>query len=153
MDFGEISDIIVGAIAIGSVIYGMLIKPLVGQKRRHDSAGTGTVSGSRQVKAQRKYAPGRPAPLRSAQAPAAEKAAFRPWAGAPSEAPAPMPVETAVPVLDPSLEGLRSTDAVGVDAEFEPVADERPAAAEILGSEPDDFRRGVIWAEILTPKF
>lgn len=153
MDFGEISDIIVGAIAIGSAIYGIVIKPLVEQKRRHGNGGAGVPSRPSREQSPRKYAPGRPAPRRVPEAPVAEKAAFRPWTGAPSEAPAPMPVETAVPVLDPSLEGLRSTDAVGVDAEFEPVADERPAAAEILGSEPDDFRRGVIWAEILTPKF
>ncbi len=154
MDFSDISDTIIGLIIGGAAIWSYVISPMLKKQ-----------SG----KSENSHTQERPGPtafrMRTRQAPLAartvaaehisEAATFTPWPTAPSEAPRPLAVETAPAPFISGEEGIRATsDAdAGMDAQLAAMSDAPSAAADLLGSEPEDLRRGVIWAEILSPKF
>ncbi|MDE6278073.1 MAG: hypothetical protein K2M06_08200 [Muribaculaceae bacterium] len=151
MDFGDISDIIVGLIVVGSGIWGIIIKPLMEGLKKQSKSGN-----LHPGQPKRRTAP-RPATARrsAAEAHISEEAAFTPWAAEPTRARQPLAVETKPAPFISGEEGIRSTvDAdAGAEAELAAINDSPIYASELLGSTQEDLRRGVIWAEILKPKY
>lgn len=161
VDFDDISDLIVGAVLVGATVWGTIVTPILEHFKKRERA--------ERISRKERYAPGQPpkssakaspSPRKSAPKPRpvaarhiAEAEDFKEWKGAASAAYVNPGPETKVSPFISGEEGLRVTSDVDINAELEPIADSRPAAADILGSSAEDLRRGVIWAEILKPKY
>lgn len=160
VDFGDLIDNIGGIIVALATVWGLVVTPTINYIREQrkkkalarqgrGAAHTGGARPSRAASAPRRQAP---APRAVAADHAAEEASFKPWPVSPAPAPAPLAVEPSVSPFISGEEGLRVT--ADLDTAALPAIDTPPSAAsEILGSRPDDTRKGVIWAEILRPKF
>ncbi|MDE6310352.1 MAG: hypothetical protein K2L96_00845 [Muribaculaceae bacterium] len=155
MDFSDISDTIIGLLIGGIAIWSYFIGPLI--KKLTEKSGTANAQEHHRAATPRAAAK-RPAPQPArtvAKRHIAEAGAFRPWESPLTEAPQPLTVETAPEPFISGEEGIRATsDAdAGTEAQLAAMSTTPSAAAELLGSSPEDLRRGVIWAEILSPKF
>ena len=150
MDFSDISDTIIGLFIGGAVIWSYFISPLL--KKQAEKSGESHTQKSVQQKRKRP-APRAISPV--AQNHIAEAATFSSWKTSTSEAPQPLAVETSPTPFISGEEGIRSTsDAdAGTEAQLAAMSSTPSVAAELLGATSDDLRRGVIWAEILSPKF
>ncbi|GEM_PF-4245941 len=133
VDFGDLIDNIGGIIVALATVWGLVVTPTINYIREQrkkkalarQGRGAAHTGGAR--------------PSRAASAPR-------------RQAPAPLAVEPSVSPFISGEEGLRVT--ADLDTAALPAIDTPPSAAsEILGSRPDDIRKGVIWAEILRPKF
>lgn len=131
VDSGDIKDIIVGVILVGTTVWGVVIAPILERIKKRE-------------RARRMYG------VRGAQyAPADKRAPRQPVTDIPSAA------KTAHPFIS-GEEGVRMTSAA-TEAETGSVPctdDECQQRASLLpGTGFDDLRRGIIWAEILRPKY
>lgn len=133
VDFGDLIDNIGGIIVALATVWGLVVTPTINyiREQRKKKALARQGRGAAHTGAAR--------PSRAASAPR-------------RQAPAPRAVEPSVSPFISGEEGLRVT--ADLDTAALPAIDTPPSAAsEILGSRPDDIRKGVIWAEILRPKF
>ena len=145
VDLGELGDIIIGIGIVGAALWGSVITPLL----EHVQKGQGKPAAQKGAKAAPR--PKRSAPAPRAQAQERKQADFRPWEPS-SAAEFPTGVDTRVSPFITGEEGVRSTVDVNAD---EGITDGAAAtgAPESAGCDSDDLRRGIIWAEILRPKY
>lgn len=142
VDLGELGDIIIGLIIVGAALWSGVISPILEylKKERAKQSAPAARRPKSAPRAKRKA----PAPLSGV------RTDFRPWAASePDEAPD--AVETRVSPFISGEEGVRVT----TDEDFAPVtAGEMPSeASAFTDCDSEELRRGIIWGEILRPKY